>query len=256
MAMPGWLFPRFRSAWYGFTLPWTALKTIVAHPGLIIWSLLPVGITLTLYFYVIGAAQAGAQSLMERYFAVWGLSPEGWTAWAVSLLTKLLLILIGALTFSFVATVVASPFNDFLAEASERWAAPPLPPVKPSTFGEKLRLIGIDVAKTVAATVAMLAALLLSWIPVVNIGAFALAFLLVTFQYTSYPQTRRGVGLWSGAWFLWRHLFACAGFGAIVSILFAIPLVSSLALPLAVVGGTLLVARAPGDPASGLKALK
>jgi uncharacterized protein involved in cysteine biosynthesis len=66
----------------------------------------------------------------------------------------------------------------------------------------------------------------------------------VCFQYTSYPQTRRQERLGHGVWFLLRHAWACSGFGATITLLYAVPFVSSLALPVAVVGGTLLVARA------------
>ncbi len=102
--------------------------------------------------------------------------------------------------------------------------------------------------KAVAATCVTIMALIFSWIPVLNLFAFALAFLLITFQYISYPQTRRGIGFREGARFLRLHPFACLGFGLSVSFLFAIPVVSAFVLPVAVVGGTLLVARAPGNP--------
>ena len=109
--------------------------------------------------------------------------------------------------------------------------------------------IFIDIVKSIASAGVGIIALLLSWVPIVNIFAFALAFLLVAFQYISYPQTRRGIGLIDGAGFLRRHFFASVGFGTTVTILYMIPFLSSFMLPLAVVGGTLLVARAGGSPA-------
>ena len=219
---------------------------IFAHPRLIFWSILPIGITLGLYFYVITTLQALAHAALTGYLASWGWNAEGWAAWTLTLLTKILLLMVSAMTFSIVASLAASPFNDFLAENTERWAQPALPPVKRASVWAKVRLILIDVLKTLAATVATIAAVLMSWVPVLNIFAFLLAFLLICFQYTSYPQTRRGIGVGGGLKFLWRHLFACAGFGAVLSVLFAIPLVASFTVPIAVVGGTLLAARAPG----------
>jgi uncharacterized protein involved in cysteine biosynthesis len=115
--------------------------------------------------------------------------------------------------------------------------------VRKPSFTAKLRLILIDLGKSVAAAVATFGAILLSWVPVLNFAAFALAFLLVCFQYISYPQTRRGQGIREGLKFLLHHPFACLGFGASLTFLFSIPLVSSLCFPMAVVGGTLLVAR-------------
>ncbi len=127
-------------------------------------------------------------------------------------------------------------------------------PVPPQPLFKKLRLLGLDMVKSVAATGAGLVALMLSWMPVVNFLALLMTFLLFCFQYISYPQTRRGLGVDEGFRFLWNHLYACLGFGAVISILFAIPIFSSFCLPLAVVGGTLLVARAPG--AAGIPGLR
>jgi uncharacterized protein involved in cysteine biosynthesis len=244
--MPSWLFPRTRSVWYGLTLPWQAFRLIISHPTLIAWSLLPIGVTIAIYVYVIAALQDSARGLLVSYFATWGLDPQGIFAVGLLILTKIVLFLVGAFTFSFVASITASPFNDFLAESTEKWTQPALPAVTEKGVGNKLKLIGIDLGKTIAATVATILAMLLSLVPVINAVAFVVAFLLVTFQYISYAQTRRGLGLGAGARFIVRHFYACAGFGATLSVLFAIPFVASLSLPLAVVGGTLLVARAPG----------
>jgi uncharacterized protein involved in cysteine biosynthesis len=237
--------PRFRSLLYGLTLPYTAARLIVVTPALLFWSLLPIAITLALYVYVIGALQSWVLGLLRAYFAAWGWDPVGWTAWTVILMSRIVLILAGALTFAFASTVVASPFNDVLALRAEPLATPPLAPVE---FGGGLaaqtRLIWIDLVKTVAATSAGFVAILFSWVPLLNVGAAIAVCMLVCFQYTSYPQTRRRERLGRGVWFLLRHAWACSGFGAAITLLYAIPFVSSLALPVAVVGGTLLVARA------------
>lgn len=245
-----WVKTRIHSAFYGITLPFAAAKLIFSRPALLFWSLLPVTITLSLYGVVVLKLQTYAKDTLTHFFIAHGLSPEGWGAWFALLLLKLLLFLIGAVTFSLVATVVASPFNDFLAEASERYASPPLASVGKTRAGAKFRLIMIDLSKTIAATACTLAAILFSGLPLLNFIAFLIAFLLVTFQFISYPQTRRGIGIGGGLAFLWRHLYACAGFGAAISLLFALPIVSALSVPLAVVGGTLLVARGQlKDPA-------
>jgi uncharacterized protein involved in cysteine biosynthesis len=236
--------PRLRSLLYGLTLPYTAARLIVVTPALLFWSLLPVAITLALYVYVIGALQSWVLDLLQAYFAAWGWDPAGWSAWTVTLMSRVVLILAGALTFAFASTIVASPFNDVLAARTEPLATPPLAPVESGGLAAQTRLIWIDLVKTVAATVAGFAAILFSWIPLLNVGAAIAVCLLVCFQYTSYPQTRRQERLGGGLRFLLRHAWACSGFGAAITLLYVIPFVSSLALPVAVVGGTLLVARA------------
>jgi len=241
-------FRRSRSLWYGVTLPYVALRLILATPVLMFWSLLPIVLTLILYVYFIGALQDWAMLQVTGHFQAWGWSPEGWAVWLASLVTRLVLILVGAVTFTFTSTMVASPFNDVLAEKTESRATPPLAPVIGTGLAQQLRLIWIDLVKTIAATAAGVMAILFSWIPVVNVVAFVAVFLLVCFQYTSYPQTRRRERLGAGMYFLVRHTWACAGFGAAITFLYAIPFVASFALPLAVVGGTLLVARAGAGP--------
>lgn len=249
----GPMFPRTRSLWFGFTLPLKALKLIISNPVLIFWSGLPIIVTLAVYGFVIARAQGYAQAALSHYIVAWGLSPDGWVSSAIMLGASLILLLVGALTFSLVATVVASPFNDFLAERTEALATPPMPPTRGLSLKGKIRLIWVDVLKSVCASAAALCAILVSWIPLLNLIAMELAFLLITFQFISYPQTRRGEGIRDGLRFLWRHIYSCSAFGAVVSVLFAIPVVSSLALPLAVVGGTLLVARARGEGGRGLR---
>ncbi len=246
MTLPGWFLPRLRSFWFGFTLPGTAARLILTTPSLIFWSLLPIGVTLGLYGYFVGTLQSELHVSILHYLQAYGLNAEGWLAMGLLLFSKFLLFLVSAFTFSFVASIAASPFNDFLAENAEKWAVPPLSKVTSSSFLGKFKLIGIDLLKTGAAMAATLLALLLSWVPIINVFAFSLAFLLVTFQYISYPQTRRGLGVRAGLFFLWRHFFSCLGFGLVFSFLFSIPLISSFSLPLAVVSGTLLVGRAPG----------
>lgn len=235
---------RIKSFWFGLSLPFKAAKVIFSNPALIFWSLLPVGLTLALYSYVIVYMQDQTRLMLGQAFVGWGLDPKGWMAWIALLLAKLLLFLMSALTFSLVATVLGSPFNDFLAEKAEPKATPPLAPVASLGWADRARMIGIDVLKTIAATGANLVAILFSWIPVLNFLALVATFLLVCFQYISYPQTRRGIGVQAGFGFLWKHVFACAGFGAACALFLAIPVVASFFLPLAVVGGTLLYGRA------------
>jgi CysZ protein len=151
------------------------------------------------------------------------------------------------MTFSFATSIVACPFNDVLAERTEKLSTPLMKVVTHQTFLFKLKILGIDLLKSIATLVTGVFILLLSWIPGVNILALPIGCALFCFQYISYPQTRRGIGMLGGVAFIARHFYSSLGFGASVAFLFSIPLLSLFALPLAVVGGTLLVARANGD---------
>ena len=204
-------------------------------------------LTLALYYFVIGPLLAFAQRALAAGFGLLGAEPGSIAFWMLEAMSDAVLLLVAALGFAFTSSVIASPFNDRLAARAEPHATPPLPMVPPATGARQLELVLLDLAKSLATAVAAVVALLVAWIPIVNLLSFAAAFQLVAFQYLSYPQTRRGIGLGAGALFLWRHPWACAGFGLAIAVLFALPVVSSLALPMAVVGGTLLAARGPGD---------
>ncbi len=244
---PEKLFHRTRSLWFGLTLPYRALRLIFVNKSLLFWSILPLVLTFILFIYGISQLQDWAVALLQESVAGLGFGPDSWIGWFFVLSGKMILWMVAALTFIFTSSIVASPFNDVLAERSEKFTEIPLPPVTKKSLKQNIQLIGIDLFKTVTAFIAAVFAIIFCWIPVVNIFAFILAFLLVTFQYISYPQTRRSIGLREGAKFLWHHIYACTGFGAILSFLFAIPFLSCFVLPIAVVGGTLLAARAPGS---------
>ena len=203
-------------------------------------------LTIVLFIYGISALQDWAIALLQECVAKLGFSPDSLIGKSFVLSGKMILWMVAALTFVFTSSIVASLFNDILAERTERFTEIPLPSVTKKTLKEHARLIGIDLFKTVTTFSATVFAIVFCWVPIINIFAFILVFLFVTFQYISYPQTRRSIGLRQGAKFLWHHIYACTGFGAILSFLFAIPFLSSFVLPLAVVGGTLLVARALG----------
>jgi uncharacterized protein involved in cysteine biosynthesis len=234
---------RVRSFFYGICLPYAALKIILSSRRLVVLSALPIVFTLAFYVFVISKLQIAAHGFVTGLLLKWGLNPTGFTSLAISICTSLVLLLLGVLTFSLVASIASSPFNDFLAESAERLTDPPLKKIRKRGIGHTLKLILIDLAKTTAATVMSLVALIFSWVPILNLFAFGAAFLLLGFQYLSYPQTRRGQGVRQGFRFIGRHFFACLGFGAIFSVLFAIPIIAAFCVPLAVVGGTLLFAK-------------
>ncbi|MFZ9595488.1 MAG: EI24 domain-containing protein, partial [Bdellovibrionia bacterium] len=120
------------------------------------------------------------------------------------------------------------------------WTTPPLSPVEKQGWGSQFKLLGIDLMKSMAATFSTGMLFLFALFPGLNLLALVFSSLLMTFQYLSYPQTRRGETLSDGLRFLWRHFLPCLGLGMTLIFLFSIPLLSSFTLPLAVVSGTLL----------------
>ena len=233
----------FGSFVFGLLLPFRAARLILSRRSLFLWSLLPVAISIALYSIVLIHLQDFAREGVLHLWADWGWNPTGWGATLTVMFVKVLVWVLGAVTFSVGASVIASPFNDFLAEAAER-AAPALLAAPSPSVGDRIQQVFIDASKSIAALIAGLVALALSWIPGLNLAAMIAVWLLVAFQYISYPQTRRGENLVQALRFLLSHFFSCLGLGITLSFGFALPLVSVFVLPVAVVSGTLLYARA------------
>jgi uncharacterized protein involved in cysteine biosynthesis len=244
---------RLQSVAYGFFIPLDALRLILSKKRLIIWSILPIGLTLVLSIWGVTWVKDKVLAWGIHELSALGYEPHTLTVQAAMLFLQIVLFVLAAISFSFLAGLVASPFNDFLAESAEPFTKPPLSPPVGSALrlSGRLRIILIDMIKTTVITVVQLSLLLIGliafWLPGLNLIPFAAAFWLLAFQFVSYPQSRRAEGVALSLKFLLQHPFSTFGFGAAIGFLFAIPVVSSLALPLAVVGGTLLYARAKGN---------
>lgn len=249
---------RISSFIYGVTLPFRALRLILSKRSLLLWSAFPLFLTLALSIWGVTWLKAKLTAYGIHWLANYGFAPESITVQAAMVFLQIVLFVLAAVVFSFLATVLASPFNDFLSEATEPHCVPALGKLPPASSGLKWRVrsVWIDIVKTCLVTGVQLVlvgvGVIAIWIPGLNLIPFALAFWLLTFQFISYPQTRRGENFRHSVRFLFRHGFASLGFGAAIGGLFTIPIVSAFALPLAVVGGTLLYARA-NDLASPLK---
>lgn len=225
------------SFFFGISLPFRSALLIAAHPRLLFWSMFPIAIGLAFYIWVLAGVKTLVMGWISSQFA-------GWLAAILLTATWIFMVLIGVFCFTIVVTIIASPFNDFLAESAEPLAAPPLPPVPGSGLGYKVRLLMIDIFKSLLAGVMAIITLVMSWAPGLNIIAAFMTLLLVAFQFLTYPQTRRGEGIAQGIRFIFAHIFSVTGFGLITTLLFSVPFLTAFMIPIAVVGGTLLYARA------------
>jgi uncharacterized protein involved in cysteine biosynthesis len=231
---------RTESFWFGFKLPAKSARLAVKKPVLLFWSAIPIALTVVTYRYLIRVLNNQAEAWMTGLFNWLKLDSHHWAYHSLNFLSQAAIWAFSILTFGILATLVGSPFNDLLAESAETRVNPPLSSAPRLKWAAKLRLIWIDLLKSSAAALMTVVTLLVSWIPVVNLASAIITLLLFTFQYLSYPQTRRQLGLLESAAYLWRYSYSCLGFGLAVSLGFAIPLVGFLTVPLAVIGGTWL----------------
>lgn len=193
-------------------------------------SALPATVTVLLYSWVYNKQIP----VLIDAIGSWGLGKSELSA----LFIKLAAIIIGFLTFSFMANLLSIPLNDLLAQRVE--TALGMTDVPPYRWTQTLRVIWIDAFKTIFAGVLGMMLLFLSWIPVINLVAFIGTALLYSFQYLTYPQTRRLEPLWVSLLFVIRNFWSCLGMGVSFSLLSLIPMSTAILLPIAVVSGTIL----------------
>lgn len=233
-----------KSFGYGVMLPYLALRLIFRERALFLLALFPVLVALGVAVGIFGWANSALQALLLQFLTSLGWDATGWIMGVVFFFLSLALFLLSGIVFSILVAVVAAPFNDVLAEKTEPKAIPPLSPVPTVSLLNRFYLVWIDVVKTLAVALISLVLFALSWIPVLNFFLFIANALLLSFQYLSYPQTRRGIGFLEGLQFVFRYPFSSFGLGVCLIFLFSIPILSVFSFPLAVISGTLLFARA------------
>jgi uncharacterized protein involved in cysteine biosynthesis len=150
---------------------------------------------------------------------------------------------VSVILFSCTANLVALPFNDLLARAAEGVMEPPLAPPPMANRWQELKLIWVDAKKTILVLLLLLLCLSVAWVPILNIAALVCSWLLMTFQYISFPQTRRGIGSRESVKVLLSNSAAGIGCGIVLCAGFAIPLLAFIIHPIGIVSGVLLFGR-------------
>ena len=232
----------------GLLTPFRAMRLILTRRELVLWSILPILTTLIAYYLLYNSVfepfKAWIISSTLNYAS--GLSAIGWLKatidWSLSVVFEVVFWIALAFLFAPFSNLAGLPVNDFLAEASEKHAG--LAPIPRASWLGIIRLILIDFRKSIVSGLALLICLVLAFIPVLNIFALLAGWLLITFQYITYPQTRREQDTRTSLMFLKEHFALSLGFGIVISIGFSLPLINIVVPPIAVVGGTLLWAVA------------
>lgn len=227
----------------GFLTPIAAIRLLKKRRAILLLALLPLLASIALYSFGFTHFQSALDAWIANLTTSSWFAEHPWAASALDTVGQILFVVVAILSFNWITTLVAVPINDWLAERTERHTEPPIALNEPFRLTFLVRTTAIDLAKTALAGVLTFLAFAVSWIPVLNIAAFVASQLLITFQYISYPQTRRRMGFRTSARWVLGAFPECFGFGLVHFALFLIPGVSALVLPLAVIGGTILFAR-------------
>ena len=228
----------------GMGLPFRAFGLILRSPRLLGLSALCAAVTLV--------------SLVVLTWLLWGSSARlvGWawtqpSAWyalllweLVRLLTFVLLLIVGANT---VPLLLLTPLQDPLSEVTEElcgdFKAPPF------RLGHFVRGVGVGLGYTLARVALLLLglAVLLPLHLVPGVGSVAFAVLAslwsmnwMAAEHLGGPMARHFYPFRAVRQVLRARRLACLGFGAAVYVILWVPVLNTLFLPLAIVGGTLL----------------
>ncbi|NDC36714.1 MAG: hypothetical protein EBZ48_01535 [Proteobacteria bacterium] len=236
----------------GLLIPLRAIRLIADTPKLLLWCCLPFVISVTVYYLLWGTLLAPLRDSIGMAFEGWLTRVLGQSQfatlgsiaqWLVNAVVTLLLFVTMIFSFAWVSNLAALPVNDFVAQATEQALTPPLPRPQSGGFRHETRLLLIDLKKSLISLLGLVVCLVVGWVPIVNLLAIVTAWLLLTYQFISYPQTRRAVGARQGFIALLKNFPISLGFGIAISVGFSIPLLSVFMPPIGVVGGTILFAK-------------
>ena len=222
----------------GIVTPIRAVGVIVSSPKLITWSAFPIFTMLVVLSVVFYCLMAGLWTWITTHFTGFFAGYHSALMAAVGVIAGLIFIYAVIQSLAILTSLVASPFNDFLAESAERELG--VVNVPGFTFKRALRVFFLDLRKTCLSLILSLILSLCLLIPVVGIAAFIGIALLTTFTFITYPQSRRELGVWESFRWVRSEFPSSMGFGLTSALMFTIPVINIFALPICVVGGTLL----------------
>jgi uncharacterized protein involved in cysteine biosynthesis len=236
----------------GASMPFRAVRVLLDVPKLALFSLFPMLLTLLLYFvmyqYVfLPGVDSASDNIASFLRAIPLFGSQSWLVDGLHYLAMLILRfsywIVAALLFSFCSNVLGVVFYDQLAALTEPHTNPGLAKLPPTTWAEEGLKLWRDFLKSVLAALLMLLCLILAIIPFFAVFSVLGIWLLMAFQYLTYPQTRRCLATRACLGSIFKNFWVCLGFGASATLGLSIPLFAAVWTPLLVVGGTLLFAQ-------------
>ncbi|MBP8065089.1 MAG: sulfate transporter CysZ [Aeromonadaceae bacterium] len=217
---------------------------LVSQPGLRRFVLLPLLTNLLLFSAAFYWLFSQLSELADHWI---GLLPE-WLTWLEYLLWPLAIItvlLLFSFIFSMVANWIAAPFNGLLAEQVEARLTGVQPPEVSVTqlLKDVPRILAREWQKLKYYLPKAIGCLILFFIPLVGQTIAPVLWLLLcawmaAIQYCDYPYDNHKIRFEIMREDLKNHRWTNLGFGLIVSVCTAIPIINFLIMPIAICGAT------------------
>ena len=219
---------------------------LLTQPGVRLYVILPLLINILLFTAAIWFGLSQFDGWLEWLM---GKLPEWlqWLSWIMYLLFVVVLFLVVFFTFSLLANIVASPFNDFLCTAVIRHLTGSNPPdaaQQGNLIQQAIKSISDEAGKFAYFIIRALPLLILFIIPGVNLAAPAIWFVFTAWmlsrEYLEYPMSQYQLDFSRQKLELSNRKMLSLGFGASVSVFTMIPFVNFLVMPAAVAGASAL----------------
>jgi len=240
--------------------------SLMLKPKIRRFTLIPLIINITLFTSVIIIAYSYTNDLIASLTSRlehWIMQLPNWLSWLTALISSLQWIIwplfaLSALFFLFfffsmIANLIAAPFNGYLAEAVERYLTrktqKPTEQFTGKLTGNHLLKDSVvavihELRKIGYFAVRALPLLLLFFIPVLNIAApiFWLIFSswMLAVEYLDYPMSNHHIPFKLQRKYHKRQRGLSFGFGTVVALANAIPILNFIVMPSAVAGATAL----------------
>lgn len=219
---------------------WQAVRFILEH-RLLRYFWMPILINIFTYIIVLIVAIYEINTLIH-WADHWIPSWLHWLNWLIWALFILAFIIVFIFSYTFLANLIAAPFNGLLAEKTEELlTGQPLARnniFKASGYNimQQLRLLIYFLPRAIACGILFL-------IPVVQIFAAAIWFLfnawMMAMQYFSYPMENHLLPLREMRQILRKRLPVVYNFGTTIVLLNMVPFLSLVIMPIAVVAATM-----------------
>jgi CysZ protein len=232
----------------GAKLPFRGLGYLAARPRLWPLVVIPLVLNLILFASLLGWGFSEFADTLNGWLT--GHQAWYWTAlvWVAKVFFWLVVLIVVYFIFTPLALLIASPFNDRLAESVEKTYGFNIEDDRPMLkmiFGEAVYAVKGEIKRLVLVLAVFVVLLLFNLIPVFGPPIYAvLAFLwgcwAASMEFTGFAADRRHLGL-RRKWSLLRDSSAPAfGFGIVTLFLLMIPFLNVLIVPVSAVGGTML----------------
>ncbi|PLW83376.1 sulfate transporter CysZ [Kineobactrum sediminis] len=220
--------------------------SLLGHPSLRLFVIVPLLVNILIFASLLGLTI----NFVDRTISGWMDSIPAWLGFLEWLVWPVLIIVFGLLAgylFTALALLIASPFNNLLAEKAEELVT-----------GKPVAGLGGFTAALLALPQGLLRelhklwyyvpmailVLVLSVIPGINVASPLLWLLLgawmMSLQFIDYPMDNHQLRFADVRAAAQRHRLSSMGFGGLVALCAGVPVLNFFVVPAAVVGATLL----------------